>query len=192
MLRLNTVKPVYNDHLIRWFSDSWSSSTWMSSRRQTVPWQSHVHHQVFKIKWENIHWSLHQGGRYRQVSLYFDIAFCVASHTHIMTLGSWKQCSDDNDNEKSPMRVWLCRKWMSCCVLSGTSWQQALKPYEQDFVFHYLSPADTTNNSLRPREWTMLRKRYFLTYYLEWKCLDIEKNHWDFLDDQYVSHHCLR
>ena len=76
--RASTVKPVYNDHLMRYFSAFWSSSRWpratkMSSTRQTLLarvnccLQSSLKHITELITGNK---SYYRGGRYRQVSLY--------------------------------------------------------------------------------------------------------------------------
>ena len=75
---LSTVKPVYNDHPMGYFSASWSSSRWpratkMSSRRQKllarVDWYlpSSLKRSTELITGNKFY---HRGGRYRQVSLY--------------------------------------------------------------------------------------------------------------------------
>ena len=77
-----TVKPVYNDHLMGYFSAFWSSCRWpyaikMSSRRQKllarVNWycQSSLKHATKQITGKKFY---HRGGHYRQVSLYFIIS----------------------------------------------------------------------------------------------------------------------
>ena len=73
----DTVKPVYNDHLMGYFSAFWSSSRWpratfMSSRRQTLlAWVNWYLWSSLKHITENItgNKTYYKGGRYRQVSL---------------------------------------------------------------------------------------------------------------------------
>ena len=64
----NTVKPVYNDHLMGYFS-----AFWRSSRRQVLVARVNWHLQsLFKHITEQITGNrfYYRGGRYRQVSLY--------------------------------------------------------------------------------------------------------------------------
>ena len=100
-----TVKPVYNDHLMGYFSAFWSSSrlaTQMSSRR---------HKLLVRVNWylqssskditELItgNKSYYRGGRYRQVSLYI----AVDGHDIILYLPRQRDCELH--------RVWsICRE----------------------------------------------------------------------------------
>ena len=74
----DTVKPLYNDHLMGYFSAFWGSSRWpratyMSSRRQKLLTRincyiqsslKHITELITGVK------SYYRGGRFRQVSLY--------------------------------------------------------------------------------------------------------------------------
>ena len=85
----STVKPVYNDHPMGYFSAFWSSSRWpratlVSSRSQKllarVNWylRSSLKHIIEQITGNKFYY---RGGRYRQVSLYFVIG--MRTHEHI-------------------------------------------------------------------------------------------------------------
>ena len=65
----STVKPVYNDHLMGYFSAFWSSSRWPRAILARVNWylQSSLKHITELITGNK---SCKRGGRYRQVSLY--------------------------------------------------------------------------------------------------------------------------